>query len=216
MSNVSNFNDQSKGEEIANAISHGVGALLSIAGTAVIIVFAVKDGDPMKIVSASIYGFSLISLFTMSTLYHAFNKNAAKATFQKLDHCTIFILIVGSYAPICLSLLGGAPGWTLFAVNLFFAAAGIAANAFSVEKWHRLSLILYLLMGWSVLFVIKPLWSLITPDGFALLLIGGLFYSIGVMFYRANRPRYMHSVWHLFVLCGSAFVYFFILLNVIL
>lgn len=216
MTNVYNFNDQSKTEEIVNAVSHGLGAALAVAGTAVMIVLSAYGGDVIDIVSASIYGFSLIFLYSMSTLYHSFYKVNLKKTFQKFDHCSIFVLIVGSYAPICLSLLGGALGWTIFAVNLFFAALGIVANAFSVSKWHRLSLILYLLMGWSIIAAIKPVLSLVSFQGFVLLLTGGLFYSIGVIFYNAKKPRFMHSVWHIFVLSGSIFHYFFVLFYVIL
>lgn len=216
MTNVSNFNDQGKGEEIANSISHGIGALLGIAGTAVMLVSAARSGNATEIVSASIYGFSLIFLYVMSTLYHAFTNKTVKTTFQKLDHISIFILIVGSYAPICLSLLGGSLGWTLFAVNIFFAAVGIASNAVSVSKWHQLSLLLYLFMGWSVVFAIRPLMERITLDGFILFLIGGLSYTIGILFYRAKGPRFMHSVWHLFVLGGSICHYFFVLFYIIL
>ncbi|HVI39503.1 MAG TPA: hemolysin III family protein [Anaerovoracaceae bacterium] len=216
MTNVLNFNDQCKEEEIVNAVSHGFGAALAIAGTVVMLVYASHNGATMGIVSASIYGFSLISLYIMSTLYHSFRNINIKKTFQKFDHCSIFVLIVGSYAPICLSLLGGTLGWTLFAVNVFLAIAGIIANMIDIKKWHKLSLLLYLLMGWSIIFAIKPLMNLITFDGFMLLLIGGLCYTIGVIFYKAKKPHYMHSVWHLFVLCGSTFHYFFILFYIIL
>lgn len=216
MTNVSNFNNQSKQEEIVNAVSHGLGAALAIAGTAVLVVAASRSNTPMGIVSASIYGFTLIFLYIMSTLYHSFQNTNLKKIFQKFDHCSIFVLIVGSYAPICLSLLGGSLGWTLFAINAFSAIAGIVANAIDVKKWHKLSILLYLLMGWSVIFAIKPLLSLIPLNGFLLLLIGGLCYSIGVLFYKAKTPRFMHSVWHLFVLSGSIFQYFFILFYVIL
>lgn len=215
MTNVSSFNDQGKTEEIVNAISHGIGAALSIAGTCVLIVTAARSGSAVNIVSSSIYSFSLIFLYNISTLYHSFQNLRVKKLFQKFDHCSIFILIVGSYAPICLSLLGGALGWVLFAVNMLFAVLGIVANAISVKRWSRLSLILYLLMGWSVVFAIKPLLELITFNSFVLLLIGGLSYSIGVIFYNAKRPRFMHAIWHLFVICGSTFHYFFILLYVI-
>ena len=216
MTDVTKFNEQSRTEEIVNAISHGFGVGLAIAGTVVMLVYAVHSRDVMKIVSTAIYGFSLISLFTMSTLYHSIFKISIKRIFQKFDHCSIFVLIMGSYAPICLVLLGGRLGWTLFAINGFFAIAGIIENAISIKKWHKLSLLLYLLMGWSVVFAVKPLLELITPEGFALLLIGGLFYSIGVIFYKAKKTRFMHSVWHLFVLIGSAFHYFFILFYIIL
>jgi len=201
---------------MVNAVSHALGAALAIGGTAVLIVFSSRSSDAIDIVSSSIYGFSLVFLYTMSALYHSFDKISLKKIFQKLDHCSIFVLIVGSYAPVCLSLLGGAAGWTIFAVNLFFAAAGITVNAVSVSKWHRISLILYLLMGWSVIVAIKPLLRLISFEGFVLLLAGGLFYSIGVIFYRAKKPRFMHSIWHLFVLFGSISHYFFVLFYIIL
>lgn len=215
MTNVANFNDQGKLEELFNAVSHGLGAALAAAGTAVIIFFAVRSGEAVNIVSASIYGFSLIFLYLMSTLYHSFRNYNTKKVFQKFDHCSIFVLIVGSYAPICLSLLGGALGWTIFGVNLFLAALGITANAVNVVKWGKLSLVLYLLMGWSIITAVKPLLHLISFQGFLLLLIGGLCYSIGVIFYTAKRPRYMHTVWHFFVLSGSIFHYFFFLFYII-
>lgn len=215
MTNVANFNDQGKAEEILNAVSHGLGASLAIAGTSVLIVKSVRSAEAINIVSASIYGFSLIFLYTMSTLYHSFHSYQTKKVFQKFDHCSIFILIVGSYAPICLSLLGGKLGWIILSVNLFFAVLGIVANAINVTRWSKLSLILYLLMGWSIVFVLKPLLHLISFNGFILLLIGGLCYTIGVIFYRAKKPRFMHGVWHFFVLLGSVFHYFFILFYVI-
>ena len=211
MTNVENFNDQGKSEEILNAISHGLGGLLAIAGTGVMLVIAAGSGEVIDVISASLYCFGLIFLYIMSTLYHSMNQYKAKRIFQKLDHCSIFVLIVGSYAPICLSLLGGKLGWIIFSVNLFLAVLGIVANAISVNKWSKLSLLLYLLMGWSVMAGLKPLMQLISVRGFLLLLMGGLFYSIGVIFYTRKRPRYMHAVWHIFVLAGSCFHYFFIL-----
>ncbi|MDF2653913.1 MAG: hemolysin-III related [Bacillota bacterium] len=211
MTNVENFNDQGRSEEILNAISHGLGGLLAIGGTAVMLVFAAGTGAVMDMVSASVYCFGLIFLYVMSTLYHSMSRYGAKRIFQKLDHCSIFVLIVGSYAPVCLSLLGGKLGWIIFSVNLFLALLGIVANAISVKKWSKVSLLLYLLMGWSVLAGVKPLMQLISFNGFLLLLLGGLFYSIGVIFYTRKKPRYMHTVWHLFVLTGSCFHYFFIL-----
>ena len=210
MTNVENFNDQTKAEEILNAISHGIGVLLAIGGTAVMIVHATGTGRVIDVVSASIYCFGLIFLYLMSTLYHSMQIRRVKRIFQKFDHCSIFFLIVGSYAPICLSLLGGKLGWAIFGVNLFFAALGIVANAVNVTRWSKLSLALYLLMGWSIMAGIKPLLQLISFNAFLLLLLGGLFYSIGVIFYTIKKPRFMHGVWHLFVLCGSICHYFFI------
>lgn len=210
MTNVKNFNDQTKAEEILNAVSHGIGVLLAIAGTAVMIVHSAGTGRTVDIVSASIYCFGLIFLYLMSTLYHSMQNRRVKKVFQKFDHCSIFFLIVGSYAPICLSLLGGKLGWTIFGVNLFFTVLGITANAVSVERWSKVSLALYLLMGWSIMVGIKPLLQLISFHAFLLLLLGGLFYSIGVIFYTIQKPRFMHGVWHMFVLCGSICHYFFI------
>lgn len=215
MTNVANFNGQCKSEEIVNAVSHGIGAALAVAGTIVLLVYSIKSSVAVNIASAIIYGVSLIFLYTMSTLYHAFSKENIKRVLQKFDHCSIFVLIVGSYATVCLSLLGGKLGITLFCINVLCAAAGIAANAVSVKRFHKVSLVLYLVMGWSVMFAIKPLLALISLKAFALLLVGGLCYSIGVIFYKAKKPRFMHSVWHLFVLGGSAFHYFFILFYII-
>jgi len=215
MTNVANFNDQGKLEEIFNAASHGLGAALATAGTAVMLVFAAHSGEAINIVSAAIYGFSLVFLYLMSTLYHSFREHKTKKVFQKFDHCSIFILIVGSYAPICLSLLGGALGWTIFGINIFLAALGIIANAVNVVKWGKLSLVLYLLMGWSIITAVKPLLHLISFQGFILLLIGGLFYSIGVIFYVSKKYRFMHTIWHFFVLSGSVSHYFFVLFFII-
>lgn len=215
MTNVENFNDQGKTEEILNSISHGIGAILAIAGTAVMLFLSASKGNVIDIVSSSIYCFSLIFLYVMSTLYHSMTGYKTKRIFQKFDHCSIFVLIVGSYAPICLSLLGGKLGWIIFGANILLAALGIVGNSISVKRWSKLSLILYLLMGWSIVAALKPLLLLVSFHGFILLLLGGLFYSIGVIFYTAKKPHFMHTVWHLFVLCGSILHYFFILVYVI-
>jgi hemolysin III len=208
---VSKFNRQSPHEEIANAISHGVGALLAIAGTPILIVYAALHGDALSVVSASLYGASMILLYLFSTLYHSITNKSGKRVLQVFDHCSIFILILGTYIPVTLGLIRGWLGWTLFGINAGVALIGIVLNAVSVQKFHKFSLLLYLLSGWSVLPAIKPLLSLITPGGFALVLAGGLFYTIGVLFYRREDVRYMHFVWHLFVLAGSICHYFFVL-----
>jgi len=203
-------------EEIANAVSHGIGALLAIAGTAVMVVFAAQTGDVASIVSSSIYGGSLILLFLMSTLYHAFSRESVKRIFQKFDHCSIFLLILGSYAPICLSLLGGRMGYILFGFNAGFTLLGIVVNSIDVKRWQKLSLVIYLLMGWSVVFCLRPLLRTVPPSGFALLLSGGLMYTVGIIFYKAKHIRFMHSIWHLFVLAGSVLHYLFMLFYIIL
>lgn len=211
MTEVEKFNNQSMGEEIANAISHGIGALLSIAGTAIIIVYACFTSDAMGIVSASLYGASLILLYLFSTLYHSITNQKAKKVFQIFDHCSIFILILGSYIPISLAYIRGTTGWVLFGINAFFTVLGVVLNAIDLKRWHKLSLVLYVLMGWSVVFAFQPLAGRMTREALLLLVGGGLAYTIGIIFYAIKKYKYMHSIWHLFVLAGSIFHYFFIL-----
>ena len=208
---VARFNRQSPGEEIANSISHGLGALLAIAGMPILIVWATIHGDALSIVSASLYGSSLILLYLFSTLYHSITNQTGKRVLQVFDHSSIFILILGTYIPVTLGLLRGWLGWTLFGINAAVAVLGITLNAVSVRRFHKLSLVLYLLSGWSVLPAIKPVAALLDLPGFVLVLAGGLFYTIGVIFYRKEEVRYMHLVWHLFVLAGSLCHYFFVL-----
>lgn len=215
MTNVSNYNGQSKKEELVNTLTHGIGAVLAIVGSAVMITFAFLNQNAVNILSSFIYGLSLIALYTSSTIYHFLNSEK-KRVFQKVDHCSIFILIVGSYAPLCIALLGGHLGWALFSVNIACAIGGITVNLIDIKKWHKLSLVLYLVMGWSCVFVIIPLMNKLTYGGAALLVAGGLCYSFGVFFYLNKKRMYMHSVWHLFVIAGSAFHYFFTLFYIIL
>lgn len=209
------INNQSKGEEIANAITHGLGAIFSIGGTAILIVLAVLTKDIVTIAAMSVYGASLILLYTMSTLYHTFTKIEVKRVFQIFDHCSIFLLILGTYTPFCLITLEGSVGWTLFLANAFFAILGIILNVISIKKYQKFSLVLYLLMGWSVIFAIKPVYTAISSEGLWLLALGGISYTVGVIFFVAKKPKYMHSVWHLFVLTGSILHYFSILFYVL-
>jgi hemolysin III len=209
------LNNQSMGEEIANAISHGSGALLAIGGAAVLIVMSALYGQAIDIVSCAIYSASLIFLYLASTLYHSLTPYKAKRLFQIFDHCAIFILILGSYAPISLSLIGGAAGWVLFGINIFLTAIGVVANCFDVKRFQALSMVLYLLMGWSVVMAFQALPPLAAP-AWALMISGGLSYSLGIIFFALKKPRFMHFIWHLFVLAGSVLHYFFILLFVIL
>lgn len=201
---------QSMGEEITNAITHGVGALLSIAGLTIAIIYAVLHGDAMSVVCASLYGSGLVLLYIFSTLYHSLTNKRAKYVFQVFDHCSIFLLILCSYIPISLSLLRGALGWVLFGINAFCAVLGIVLNAVNMKKWHKLSLVLYLVMGWSAVGC-YPIFSLISRAGLVFLLGGGALYTLGVVFYKLPQYRYMHSIWHMFVLGGSVLHYFFIL-----
>ena len=205
---IAKFNNQSMGEEIANAISHGVGTLLAIAGTAVAIVYSCLTGDAMSIVSAALYGAGLILLYLSSTLYHSLTNIKAKRIFQIFDHCSIFILILCSYIPISLALLRGTLGWVLFGVNAACTIVGIVLNSIDVKKFQKISMVIYILMGWSVIFVAYPVLSKIPISGIILLVAGGLSYTGGIFFFRMKKPRYMHYIWHLFVLAGSIFHYF--------
>lgn len=208
------YNTQSLGEEIANAISHGVGSLLSVAAMVVLIVRAAFTSDALGVVAACLYGSSLIILYTFSSIYHSLTNFKAKYVFQVLDHCSIFLLILGTYTPICFSehILRGAFGWTLFGINAFCTVIGIVFNAINVKRWHKASLVLYLIMGWSVLIGIKRVVDALPLAGLVFLVSGGLAYTLGVIFFKMKNVKYMHFVWHLFVLAGSVLQYFCVLL----
>ncbi len=205
---------QTVAEEVANSISHGIGALLAVVGTVVLISTALSRRSTIDLMSSILYGSSMILLYLMSTLYHAVTARNVKELFRTFDHCSIFILILGSYIPICLSLLGGWVGWTLLIFNTTLAVLGIVLNAIDVQKWHKWSLLLYVFMGWSIVVAAVPLFHLVPTPGLLLLVGGGLSYSIGIVFYRAHQLRYMHTIWHLLVLGGSALHYFFMLFYV--
>lgn len=207
MTDVKKFNAQTFGEELSNAISHGVGAALAIAAATVLIVRACFTSSAIGIVSASVYGASLILLYLSSCMYHSLTNYTAKKVFQVVDHCMIFILILGTYTPICLQWIGGAMGWALFGVNAFCTVVGIVLNSIDLARWHKLSLVLYVLMGWSVLMSVKSILTIAWP-GLVLLVGGGLLYTLGIGFYRASKGRYLHFVWHLFVLGGSILHFF--------
>ena len=205
--------EQTAGEEVANSISHGVGTLLSVAGAVIAIVTAVLYSTAIGIVSASLYGASLILLYGFSTIYHSITNKRIKRIFRVFDHCAIFILILGSYIPICLTLIGGALGWTLFGVNAACTIIGVVFISIDLERWKKLSMVLYLIMGWSIVASIKPFLAVADPAGLPLLVGGGIAYTAGVIFYKA-RPKYMHFVWHIFVMAGSVLQYFFMLFYV--
>ncbi len=202
---------QTLGEEISNSVSHGVGALLSIAGTVVLIVKAAIYGTAIDVVSCALYGSSLILLYIFSTLYHSLTNKTAKYVFKVFDHCSIFLLILGSYIPICLSFIGGAKGWVLFGINCAAAILGIVLNSINLFKWKKLSMILYLVMGWSILMTIGDIIFNVSLGGILLLTGGGIMYTVGILFYKAKHIKYMHFIWHLFVLAGSILQFFFML-----
>ena len=205
------YDTQSLGEEIANAISHGVGSLLSVAAMVVLIVKAAFTSGALGVVGACIYGASLIILYTFSSLYHSLTNFKAKYVFQVLDHCSIFLLILGTYTPICFTILRGSLGWTLFGINAFCTIIGVVFNAVNVKRWHKASLYLYIVMGWSVLIGIKSVVAALPMAGLVFLVSGGLAYTLGIIFYKIRSVKYMHFVWHLFVLAGSILQYFCVL-----
>ncbi|KXS33814.1 MAG: Hemolysin D [Candidatus Gallionella acididurans] len=198
-----------------NAITHLVGAVLALAGTVVLIVLAALGGDPWKIVSVSIYGATLILLYSFSTLYHSL-RGRAKVILRKLDHNSIYLLIAGSYTPFCLVTLRGPWGWSLFGVVWGLAAFGILQELMQRSEARILSLVIYVVMGWVALAALAQLRLALGPDGFAWLVAGGLFYTVGIVFYVIDkRLAHAHGIWHLFVIAGSACHYVAILLYVV-
>lgn len=197
-----------------NSISHLLGAALAAVGSVVLIMFAVRLGDPWKIVSFSVYGAMLITLYITSTLYHSV-RGRAKDVLRKFDHCAIYLLIAGSYTPFTLVSLRGAWGWSLFGAVWGLALLGIVQEIWLAKGARILSLVIYILMGWLAVIAIAPLISALTWDGFIWLAAGGLFYTVGIIFYATDEKlRHGHGVWHLFVLGGSACHYFAVLLYV--
>jgi len=202
-------------EEIAHSVTHGIGALLSIVGLATLIVCSSMYGDAWHAVSSSIYGFTLVALYTLSTLYHCVTEPELKRIFQKLDHAAIFLLIAGTYTPFTLVNLRGAWGWTLFGMVWAISIAGIIMELMVKKRHRRISIGLYIGLGWLVVIAVEPMIANVAPVGLVLLFIGGLFYSLGVIFYVWKTLPYHHAIWHLFVLAGSAFHFFAVLLYVV-
>ncbi len=195
---------QSRAEEMANAISHGVALLGSIAAIPILIVGAVRDGGAAAVVGASIFGVSLLLLYSASTIYHALSAGKAKRIFLILDHSAIYFLIAGTYTPFALGVLYGSWGWSLFGVIWALALAGVLFKALLGVRYKRLSTLLYVLMGWLVVVAVQPLMASMSVAGLLWLLAGGVFYTAGVVFFAIDgRIRYAHFVWHLFVIAGS-------------
>ncbi len=204
-------------EELISAISHGIGALLAIAGMVLCIVKSAQTGNAIGVVSSSLYGSFMIILYVMSTLYHSFKQNSkVKKVFRIFDHCSIFLLIFGTYIPYTLVTLNGALGWTLFGIVLAAAILGIVLNAVNLEKYKKISMICYLIMGWAIIGAIKQIYNNLDLEGVILLVIGGIIYTIGAILYGIGKKvKYMHSVWHFFVLGGTILQFFSIYLYVL-
>lgn len=203
-----------KGEWL-NSISHLIGAVLSIIGLVFLVVSAAHQGDPWKIVSFSIYGIALFLLYAFSTLYHSL-KGKTKNVFHKLDHLAIYLLIAGTYTPFSLITLRGNWGWSIFGAVWGLAVAGMMLDMFSRKEQRILPLIIYIFMGWLIMIALSPLLQNLALTGFIGLLTGGVFYTVGVIFYVLDeKVRHFHGIWHLFVLAGSIIHYFTVLLYVV-
>lgn len=206
--------DFSMGEEIANAVTHGFGVLLGIFALVISAVKGAKSQNGIYIVSMMIYGVSTIILYTNSMFYHAFKKGRAKNVFERLDHLSIYILIAGSYTPICLIAIGGIKGIVICSLQWVLAVIGIVFKAIWIDRFVKIHVLIYLSMGWLITFFISSIFKAITSSGFYLLLAGGISYSIGTLFYVFSWFKYHHFVWHLFVLAGSVLIFLSIYLFV--
>ena len=215
MNKISTRRNYSLGEEIFSATTHGVGAALSVAALVTMVVRAAFHSNVYGVVSAAIFGASLIILYTMSTLYHALTPKKAKRVFRIFDHATIFLLIAGTYTPYLLVSLHGTTGWILFFILWGLTAIGIVFDAVMLEKFRKIEMLLYVGMGWCILFASGSLVANLEKGGLVLLFIGGVLYTVGIIFYALKKVKYMHSVWHLFVLAGSIFHYFSVYLYVL-
>lgn len=213
--------EYTKGEEIFNMVTHIVGASFGVVALVLCIVFSSIHRNPYAIVSSAIYGVSLIVLYTMSSIYHGMSpkKETTKKVFQILDHCSIFLLIAGSYTPFCLVMFreyNTALGWIIFGVIWAMAILGIVLNSIDIKSYKKFSMICYLGMGWCIIFTAGLLPKLLGIPGLSLLVAGGIAYSIGAIIYGVGKKKkYMHSIFHLFILAGSILQFFSIFLFVI-
>ncbi len=202
------------GEEIANSITHGIGTLLSIAALVLLVVIAAIKGNVWHVVSFTVFGSSLVLLYLSSTLYHSFSKPKVKNVFARFDHAAIFFLIAGTYTPFLLSNLRGVLGWSLFCIIWGLAIAGTVIRSIYLTRFRKLMVAIYVLMGWMVVFAIRSILKAYSVESLVFLLIGGILYTIGVVFYVWRSLPYGHGIWHLFVLGGSI-MHFFAVINIL-
>ncbi|MED3728205.1 hemolysin III family protein [Priestia filamentosa] len=205
----------SRGEEIANAITHGIGTILSIVGLTLLIVFSVQFGDVWHVVSFTVYGTTMLLLYTSSTLVHSFPHGRVKDLFEIFDHSSIYLFIAGTYTPFLFVIIQGTVGWTLFGVVWGLAVAGIVFKIFFVKRFVLVSTLLYIAMGWLIVLAWDPLASSLAGPGLNLLVVGGVLYTIGSIFYVWRGFPYHHAIWHIFVLGGTITHYLAILLYVL-
>jgi hemolysin III len=202
-------------EDLANSITHGIAAGLSIAGLTLLVVLAAIKGDPWRIVAFSIYGTTLVALYVTSTLYHGIRTPAARRVLRRLDHVAIYLLIAGTYTPFTLVVMRGGWGWTLFGVTWALAALGVGIKAAFTGRFEAFSIGLYVALGWVGVVAIKPVIETLPLVGIAGMVVGGLFYTFGLAFYAWNRLPFNHAIWHLFVVAGSVIHFVMIVLFVL-
>lgn len=201
-----------KGEEIANAITHGIGALLSIAGLVLLIVFSSINGNAWHVVSFTLYGASMVVLYLSSTMVHSFPEGKVKDIFEIFDHSSIYFFIAGTYTPFLFVVVKGWLGWTLFGIVWGMAIGGTVFKSFFVKRYLYVSTIMYIAMGWMIVFVWKPISDNVHPNGLLLLILGGIIYTVGSVFYVWRGFKYHHAVWHLFVLAGTILHFFSVII----
>ena len=200
------YRQQTAGEEMANSISHGVGAFLALLGAVPLVARGAMTGSALRLVSLLVYGISLVLLYGASAVYHAVKEPRIKSVLRVMDHCSIFVLILGTYIPMSLIVVGGKTGWLLFLTNATLAVVGITLNAIDLKRFDKASLVLYAMMGWLVVVAIRSVIDALPPLELFLLAAGGVAYTAGIIFYKSQK-KYRHFVWHLFVLLGSVLQY---------
>jgi hemolysin III len=198
-------------EEIFNSITHGVGVLLSIAALVILVVLAVGKGNTWHVVSFSVYGSTMVLLYLASTLYHSFTAEKVKNLFARFDHAAIFLLIAGTYTPFLLTALRGTFGWVLFGIIWGVAVIGVVIRSIYLTRFRKLMVAIYLIMGWLFVVAVGPMIKNLPLTSMIFLLLGGIFYSVGVVFYVKRNLKYGHGIWHLFVLAGSIMHFFAVL-----
>lgn len=202
-------------EELASALTHGLGAAAALAGGAILVALAARDGDGWQLAAAIVFGLCLLLLYIASTLYHAIGHPQAKARMKVLDHCAIYLLIAGTYTPFTLIGLRGEVGWILFGAIWTLAIAGIVFKLYYTGRFKLLSTLIYIAMGWLVVLAIKPVMAALDDWTLGWILAGGLFYTLGTVFYHRPSLRYSHAIWHLFVLAGSVCHYIAVMAQVL-
>ncbi|WP_238653827.1 PAQR family membrane homeostasis protein TrhA [Paenibacillus piscarius] len=211
---MANTHTYSRREEVANAVTHGIGAVLSIAALALLVVFAALYGTAWHVVSFSIYGATMLLLYFNSTMVHSLKEGKAKDFFEFLDHSSIYLFIAGTYTPFMLVAIRGPLGWTLFGIAWGIAVFGVVFKAFFVKRFLFMSTIFYIAMGWMIVIAWGPLTQAVASGGITLLVLGGVLYTLGTIFYVWRGFPYHHAIWHLFVLAGTVLHFFVVLLYI--